>query len=56
MLEILVIYLYLINWIIWKGRDNGKKVYNVLKNELIDEELTLYEVWEYKRRIWYNNI
>ena len=28
-----------------KGRDNGKKVYSVLKNELIDEELTLYEIW-----------
>ncbi|BCZ44072.1 protein-arginine kinase [Clostridium gelidum] len=28
-----------------KGRDNGKKVYSVLKNELIDEQLTLYEIW-----------
>jgi len=28
-----------------KGRDNGKKIYNVLKNELIDEELTLHEIW-----------
>ena len=31
-----------------KGRDNGKKIYNVLKNELIDEELTLYEIWNTK--------
>lgn len=28
-----------------KGRDNGKKMYGVLKNELINEELTLYEIW-----------
>ena len=31
-----------------KGRDNGKKIYSVLKNELIDEELTLYEIWNTK--------
>lgn len=31
-----------------KGRDNGKKIYNVLKNEISDEELTLYEVWNTK--------
>ena len=31
-----------------KGRDNGKNIYNVLKNELIDEELTLYEIWNTK--------
>ena len=31
-----------------KGRDNGKNIYNVLKNELIDEELTLYENWNIK--------
>jgi protein arginine kinase len=31
-----------------KGRDNGKKIYNVLKNELIHEELTLYEIWNTK--------
>ena len=31
-----------------KGRDNGKKIYNVLKNEIIDEELTLYEIWNTK--------
>lgn len=31
-----------------KGRDNGKKIYNVLKNELISEELTLYELWNTK--------
>ncbi|WP_160693248.1 protein arginine kinase [Clostridium sp. C2-6-12] len=28
-----------------KGRDNGKNIYNALKNELKDEELTLYEIW-----------
>ena len=31
-----------------KGRDNGKKIYNVLKNELIDEEIILYEIWNTK--------
>lgn len=31
-----------------KGRDNGKSVYNVLKNELIAEEFTLYEIWNTK--------
>ena len=31
-----------------RGRENGKKIYNVLKNELIDEELTLYEIWNTK--------
>ena len=31
-----------------KGRDNGKKIYNALKNELIDEELILYEIWNTK--------
>ena len=31
-----------------KGRDNGKKIYNALKNQLIDEELTLYEIWNTK--------
>ena len=31
-----------------KGRDNGKKIYSVLKNELIDEELILYEIWNTK--------
>lgn len=28
-----------------KGRDNGKNIYNVLKKELTDEDLTLYEIW-----------
>jgi protein arginine kinase len=32
-----------------KGRNNGKNIYNVLKNELIDEELTLYEIWNTKK-------
>ena len=31
-----------------KGRDNGKRIYNVLKNELIDEEFALYENWNIK--------
>ncbi|AWK50407.1 protein arginine kinase [Clostridium beijerinckii] len=31
-----------------KGRDNGKRIYSVLKNEIIDEELTLYEIWNKK--------
>ena len=31
-----------------KGRDNGKKIYNVLKSELVYEELTLYEIWNTK--------
>lgn len=31
-----------------KGRDNGKKIYNALKNELMDEEFTLYEIWNIK--------
>ena len=31
-----------------KGRDNGKNIYNILKNELIYEELTLYEIWNTK--------
>lgn len=31
-----------------KGRDNGKKIYNALKNKLINEELTLYENWNIK--------
>jgi protein arginine kinase len=31
-----------------KGRDNGKKIYNKLKNELMDEELILYEIWNKK--------
>ena len=31
-----------------KGRDNGKNIYNVLKNELNDEEITLYEIWNTK--------
>ena len=28
-----------------KGRDNGKIIYNLLKKELTDEDLTLYEIW-----------
>lgn len=31
-----------------KGRDNSKRIYNVLKNELIDEEFALYENWNIK--------
>lgn len=31
-----------------KGRDNGKKIYNALKNKLVNEELTLYENWNIK--------
>lgn len=31
-----------------KGRENGKEVYNVLKNELDNEEITLYEIWNTK--------
>ncbi len=31
-----------------KGRDNGKNIYNVLKGELLDEEITLYEIWNTK--------
>lgn len=31
-----------------KGRDNSKKIYNALKNELVDEEITLYEIWNTK--------
>jgi len=31
-----------------RGRDHGKKIYNALKNELIDEELMLYEIWNTK--------
>lgn len=31
-----------------KGRDNSKKIYNALKNELDDEEITLYEIWNTK--------
>lgn len=34
-----------------KGRDNGKNIYNVLKNELVDEELTLYEIWNINEEI-----
>lgn len=31
-----------------KGRDNGKNIYNALKDELIDEEITLHEIWNTK--------
>lgn len=32
-----------------KGRDNGKNIYNVIKNEIIiDEEIILHEVWNTK--------
>lgn len=31
-----------------KGRDNSKKIYNALKGELADEEITLYEIWNTK--------
>lgn len=31
-----------------KGRDNGKNIYNALKDEIIDEEIILHEVWNMK--------
>lgn len=31
-----------------KGRDNSKKIYNALKDELVNEEITLYEIWNTK--------
>lgn len=31
-----------------KGRDIGKNVYNGLRDELIDEEISLYEIWNTK--------
>lgn len=31
-----------------KGRENGKNIYNFLKSELADEEITLYEIWNTK--------
>jgi protein arginine kinase len=31
-----------------KGRDNSKKIYNALKNELVDEEISLHEIWNTK--------
>ena len=31
-----------------KGRNNGKNIYNALKDELNAEELTLYEIWNIK--------
>lgn len=31
-----------------KGRDNGKKIYNALKDEIIDEEIILHEIWNTK--------
>jgi len=34
-----------------KGREHGKKIYNTLKNELLDEELMLYEIWNTKEEI-----
>lgn len=33
-----------------KGRDNGKNIYNVVKNELDNEEFTLYEIWNTKEK------
>lgn len=34
-----------------KGRESGKKIYKFLKNELMDEEITLYEVWNIKEEL-----
>lgn len=34
-----------------KARDNGKEIYNILKNELNNEEITLYEIWNTKEEI-----
>ena len=31
-----------------KSRDNAKNIYNILKNELNDEEIILYEIWNIK--------
>ena len=31
-----------------KGRDNGKRIYNALKDELFHEELILHEIWNKK--------
>ncbi|WP_297429418.1 protein arginine kinase [Clostridium sp.] len=31
-----------------KGRDNGKNIYNALKDELINEEIAFYEIWNTK--------
>lgn len=34
-----------------KGRDNGKNIYNALKDEILDEEIILHEVWNTKEEI-----
>lgn len=34
-----------------KGRDNGKNIYNALKDEMLDEEIILHEVWNTKEEI-----
>lgn len=34
-----------------KGRENGKNIYNSLKDELTDEEITLYEIWNTKEEL-----
>lgn len=34
-----------------KGRENGKNIYNVLLNELNDEKITLYEMWNSNENI-----
>lgn len=34
-----------------KGRENGKNIYNVLINELNDEKITLYEMWNSNENI-----
>jgi protein arginine kinase len=31
-----------------KGRENSKIIYNTLKNEFIDEEITMHEIWNTK--------
>ncbi len=33
-----------------KGRDNGKNIYNALKNELVNEEIILHEIWNTKEQ------
>lgn len=34
-----------------KGRENGRIIYNSLKDQLTDEEITLYEIWNIKEEL-----
>lgn len=34
-----------------RGRENGKNIYNSLKSELNDEEITLHEIWNTKEEL-----